>query len=157
MKPMSIQLSEDNIIMEVMQPKDINSVYEIELLSFSSPWSKATFLSEIIENRFATYIVARLEGQIIGYGGMWLIIDEAHITTLAVLPAYRKRKLGGKILSALIDLAEQIGALRLTLEVRVSNLPARKLYEKYGFVVRGVRKKYYQDEDAYIMWKDDLL
>ncbi len=157
MKPMSIQLSEDNIIMEVMQPKDINSVYEIELLSFSSPWSKATFLSEIIENRFATYIVARLEGQIIGYGGMWLIIDEAHITTLAVLPAYRKRKLGGKILSALIDLAEQIGALRLTLEVRVSNLPARKLYEKYGFVVRGVRKKYYQDEDAYIMWKDDLF
>ncbi len=146
----------DEFIIRPMKLQDVEAVYEIESRSFPQPWSQATFASEIQDNRFAHYLVARAGRETVGYGGMWVILDEAHITTLAVLPECRNRGLGGRLLRYLMDLALHQGAIRMTLEVRTSNEEAINLYKKYGFVKRGMRKEYYQDEDAYIMWKDDL-
>lgn len=92
-------------------------------------------------------------GRIVGYAGMWLVIDEAHITTIAVREAARGQGLGELLLTSLIEAASEMGADRVTLEVRVSNDPAQRLYEKYGFRREGLRSRYYSDnnEDAYIM------
>ncbi len=100
----------------------------------------------------------RNENPIIGYGGIWLMLDEAHITTLGVSPQYRGKGIGEFLLVGLIDVAMQLGASWLTLEVRVSNTVAQNLYQKYTFKEAGVRKKYYTDnnEDAYIMWSDEI-
>ena len=109
-------------------------------------------------NRLASYLVARVEGRIVGYGGMWLMVDEAHITTFAVHPAWRRQRIGERLLLAFLDLAVHRGAHEATLEVRLSNLPARKLYEKYGFRPVGLRPRYYSDnqEDALIMTTEPL-
>lgn len=138
-----------------MESRDLVVVWEIEKLCFSIPWAKNAFLIEISENRCAKYFVAHINEQIIGYGGMWLMVDEAHITNIAVHPSFRKRGVGLTILKALADEALRNGADKMTLEVRVSNHKALKLYEGMGFVGVGVRKRYYSDndEDALIMWK----
>ncbi len=146
----------DKIYIGPMKLADVEAVHDIEVRSFPQPWSKATFESEVQDNRFAHYLVARNSRETVGYGGMWVILDEAHVTTLAVLPGYRHRGLGGRLLRFLMDLAFHLGASRMTLEVRITNEEAIRLYENHGFVKRGMRKQYYQDEDAYIMWKDDL-
>ncbi len=156
MKMMKEPLPEDGITISPMQFKDVEAVHEIESLSFLVPWSKATFYSEIIDNQFSRYLVAKNHEGPVGYGGMWVILDEAHVTTLAVLPEYRQKGLGKRLLRVLMDYALNKGATKMTLEVRKSNEGALRLYEKLGFAIRGVRKKYYQGEDAYIMWKDDL-
>lgn len=137
-----------------MLPEDIDEVYSLETQCFPQPWSKATFISELEENQLAEYLVLRDGKRILGYTGMWIILDEAHITTLAIAPDLRQRGLGETLLKELMHLAAKKGVEKYTLEVRVSNCAARKLYEKCGFVVKGLRKKYYRDEDAYIMWKD---
>ena len=95
---------------------------------------------------------------IIGFSGLWLMVDEAHVTTIATHPGYRGRGIGELLLSSLIDIAYRIGARNVTLEVRVSNYVAQSLYRKYGFVEAGVRRRYYSDnhEDAYIMWTEDI-
>jgi len=138
-----------------MESRDLVAVWEIEKLCFKIPWAKNAFLIEISENRCAKYFVAHINEQIIGYGGMWLMIDEAHITNIAVHPSFRKRGVGLAILKALADEALRNDADKMTLEVRVSNHKALKLYEGMGFVGVGVRKRYYSDndEDALIMWK----
>lgn len=98
------------------------------------------------------------QASIIGFSGLWLMVDEAHVTTIATHPGYRGRGLGELLLSSLIDIAYRIGARNVTLEVRVSNYVAQNLYRKYGFVEAGVRRRYYSDnhEDAYIMWTEDI-
>lgn len=139
---------------ESMNFDDIDSVLEISKLSFPHPWSRRSFEQEL-ENSFATYLVAKLDNQVIGYGGMWIIIDEGHITNIAVHPNYRNLGVGDKILHDMITTCNQKKVVAMTLEVRVSNLAAQKLYSKYGFVEEGIRKKYYEDngEDALLMWK----
>jgi ribosomal-protein-alanine N-acetyltransferase len=109
-------------------------------------------------NRLASYLVARVDGAMVAYGGMWLMVDEAHITTFAVHPAWRRQRIGERLLLAFLDLARDRHAREATLEVRLSNLPARRLYEKYGFRPVGVRPRYYSDnnEDALIMTTDPL-
>ena len=104
-------------------------------------------------NRLASYLVARVGGRIVAYGGMWLMVDEAHITTFAVHPAWRRQRIGERLLLAFLDLARDRHAREATLEVRLSNLAARRLYEKYGFRPVGLRPRYYSDnnEDALIM------
>lgn len=149
-------LSEGKIRIEPMQLADVEAVHAIESRSFLTPWSQGTFYSELLENQFAYYLVAKEGESLVGYGGMWIILDEAHITNVAVLPEYRGRGLGEGLLRALMGAALCQGARKMTLEVRPSNNRALNLYKKNGFVVRGVRKGYYQGEDAYIMWKDDL-
>ena len=93
------------------------------------------------------------DGRLVAYGGMWLMVDEAHITTFAVHPAWRRQRIGERLLLAFLDLARDRHAREATLEVRLSNLAARRLYEKYGFRPVGLRPRYYSDnnEDALIM------
>ena len=131
---------------------------EIEALSYKTPWSRRAFTSEVTENSYAHYYVCRVDGRIIGYVGMWVILDEAHITNIAVDPESRRQRVAQRLLEAMFEKAKESGANRMTLEVRVSNLGAQTLYKKIGFAERGLRKGYYSDtnEDAIIMWKDDL-
>jgi ribosomal-protein-alanine N-acetyltransferase len=139
---------------EAMDIDDIDSVLKISELSFPHPWSRRSFEQEL-ENNFATYLVAKLDNQVIGYGGMWIIIDEGHITNIAVHPDYRNLGVGDKVLYEMISKCNEKKVIAMTLEVRVSNTAAQKLYSKYGFIEEGIRKKYYEDngEDALLMWK----
>ncbi len=138
-----------------MELTDVDEVWDIEKLSFSSPWSRESFEEEMNGNDKARYVVAVLGDTVVGYGGMWFIIDEAHITNIAVHPDYRQRKLGEMIVEEMLRTAEESGISSLTLEVRASNTPAISLYSKLGFKEYGIRKGYYADtcEDALIMWK----
>ena len=136
-----------------MTVDDLPAVQAIEQVSFTTPWPVHAYRSEIETNRLASYVVARAAGQVVGYGGVWLMVDEAHITTFAVHPEWRRRGIGDRLLLALLDVAIRRGAREATLEVRLSNLPARRLYEKFGFRPAGLRPRYYTDdnEDALIM------
>lgn len=144
-----------NIELQNMSSEDIAQVCEIENLSFATPWSRESFESEISENSLARYLVARLDGKVVAYGGMWIVLDEGHITNIAVHPDYRGRKIGEKLVQAMLQAARDCRVLNITLEVRASNNIARNLYNKLGFVDSGIRKGYYADtgEDAVIMWK----
>ncbi|MEW5784934.1 MAG: ribosomal protein S18-alanine N-acetyltransferase [Bacillota bacterium] len=144
------------VVIEPMTLDDLDAVAAIEAASFTQPWSRQSFYSELANNQLASYYVARLEGNVAGYGGVWVILDEAHVTTLAVDRRYRRRGIAGSLLERLIERSQALGALRMTLEVRPSNQPARSLYEKYGFSVQGIRKRYYFNEDGLIMFKEDL-
>ncbi len=147
---------EPNLTIELMDEHNLVSVYEIEQESFKDPWSLQSFRSELELNRLAIYLVARLDGRVVGYIGSWLVLDEAHITTLAVESGYRRCGIGGCLLRTLIKRVIFLGARRMTLEVRPSNYDARKFYSKLGFRVHGRRKSYYSDEDALIMTLHDL-
>jgi len=133
---------------------DLDDIMVIEHQSFTLPWSKEAFYRELTENPYAYYIVADIDGTAIGYGGVWIVIDEAHITNIAVLTDYRGQKIGETLLTQLQNLARQHGAKTMTLEVRVSNIVAQNLYRKLGFQNGGIRKGYYTDnnEDALVMW-----
>ena len=146
------------LTIEAMRLEDLETVHQIELASFSAPWPANAYRSEIETNRLASYLVARAGDRIVAYGGMWLMVDEAHITTFAVHPAWRRRRIGERLLLAFLDLAVARHAREATLEVRLSNLAARRLYEKYGFRPVGLRPRYYSDdgEDALIMTTDPL-
>lgn len=142
------------LIISKMFLEDIDCIMEIEVLCFSIPWSREAFQSEITTNNLAEYIVARLDGKIVGYAGMWKILDEGHITNIAVHPDVQRQKIGTRMVEELIQLAKQYNIEKLTLEVRESNTLAQGLYKNFGFEVLGIRKKYYEDnkEDALIMW-----
>jgi ribosomal-protein-alanine N-acetyltransferase len=137
-----------------MRLDDIDAICEIEKEAFTTPWSAGAFHNELTNNQYAHYVVMELDGDIIGYAGMWLIMDEAHITNIAVREKYRGRKLGQRLLMQMQSVALFLGAERMTLEVRVSNTIAQRLYAKLGFIPAGLRKQYYTDngEDAIIMW-----
>jgi ribosomal-protein-alanine N-acetyltransferase len=146
------------VVVDRMAVDDLDAVHEIERESFSTPWPAHAYRQEIEQNRLAHYIVARYGSQVVGFAGIWLLVDEAHITTFATRAAWRRQGIGERLLLALIDLSLARGAVEATLEVRPSNTPARRLYEKYGFKVVGVRPRYYSDnnEDALIMTTDSL-
>jgi ribosomal-protein-alanine N-acetyltransferase len=146
------------LVIEPMRVADLEAVHGIELASFSSPWPPNAYRSELETNRLASYLVARVDGEIVAYGGMWLMVDEAHITTFAVHPAWRRQRVGERLLLAFLDLALARHAREATLEVRLSNVPARRLYEKYGFRPVGLRPRYYSDngEDALIMTTEPI-
>ena len=143
---------------EAMTLDDIPSVHVIEQRSFAVPWPDEAYRNELLTNRLATYVVARAGDDVIGFAGLWVMVDEAHITTFAVDPRWRRRGVGERLLLALLDLAAERRAREATLEVRLSNMPARRLYEKYGFRPVGIRPRYYSDngEDALIMTTDPL-
>lgn len=141
-----------------MVPEDIPAVHAIESASFPTPWPPYAFRQEIETNRMARYLVVRGGERVVAYAGIWLMVDEAHVTTFAVLPAYRRRGIGGLLLSELLDLSAELGASVVTLEVRLSNASARRLYQLFGFRPVGVRPRYYSDdgEDALIMTTERL-
>ena len=144
-----------NIILREMKLKDIDDVLYIEKKTFSTPWTRHSFEMEITNNLLSTYIVAELDGKVVGYAGMWTIIDEGHITNIAVDERYKGMSIGNNLLVGLIKHCVKIGIYKMTLEVRKSNLVAINLYKKYGFTEEGIRKDYYVDEkeDAIVMWK----
>jgi [ribosomal protein S18]-alanine N-acetyltransferase len=141
-----------------MRLDDLPAVHRIERSSFVAPWPDDAYRSEITTNRLATYLVARAGDDVVGFGGLWLMVDEAHITTFAVDHRWRRRRIGERLLLAMLDVAIGRGAREATLEVRLSNVPARRLYEKYGFRPVGLRPRYYSDngEDALIMTTEAL-
>jgi len=138
---------------------DVDGVCEVEKLSFLTPWSREAFVSELMQT-YTVYIVARTGEKVVGFGGMHVVWEDAHVTNVAVHPLYRGRGLGEQLMRELISRARERGANRMTLEVRVSNTAARALYHKLGFVTEpgAVRKGYYTDtgEDAIVMWKESL-
>lgn len=140
-----------------MQLADLPRVVEIEKACFGERWTLNAFRNELA-NAASTYFVLEAEGQVVGYAGYWLILEEAHITTIGVDPACQRRGYGELLLLELINHAERAGTKWLTLEVRATNVAAQKLYEKYGFTSLGRRKGYYQDnnEDALIMWTENI-
>ena len=145
------------IVVRPMRGSDIESVSRIERSSFPTPWNTQAYVTEIA-NPSACYLVAVLGDRVVGYGGTWVIMDEAHITTIAVDPAYRGRMIGDRLLAELLAAGQKKGATRATLEVRESNEVAQRLYDKYGFAWVALRKGYYSDnnENAIIMWIDDM-
>ncbi len=155
---MAVQQVPEPVRFADMELRHLSAVLDIERRSFPTAWSERAFVSELTQNAYAHYIVALRGQRVVGYAGMWLILDEAHITNIAIHPSERGRGLGDATLSELQRRAEEHGCVRMTLEVRPSNAVARALYGKHGFVARGVRPAYYTDthEDAIIMWKDDL-
>jgi ribosomal-protein-alanine N-acetyltransferase len=148
------------IRIEPMTLSDLARVREIEAESFAVPWPQDAYRSEIEDNRVADYIVARDDGgAVVGFAGMWIIFDEAHITTIAVDSRRRGAHIGHRLLVALIERAVGRGARWMTLEVRPSNAVAIGLYRKFGFRDVAVRKRYYSDngEDALVMWSGNLV
>lgn len=138
-----------------MTAADVEAVYEIELATFPSPWTLDSFHYEMRENQFAHYTVAVNDtGKIIGFCGMWIVIDAAQITNVAVLPEARGLGIGEALMREAMKVAKEGGADIMSLEVRVSNTVAQNLYRKLEFQDGGIRKGYYTDngEDALVMW-----
>src|SRR4051794_1599273 len=149
---------EPRLLVRPMTIDDLPAVQLIERASFTTPWPPQAYRQELESNRLAAYLVGVIAGDVVAYGGIWLMVDEAHVTTFAVHPRYRRRRIGERLLLALLDLSVDRHAREATLEVRLSNLAARRLYEKYGFRPVGIRPRYYSDnqEDALIMTTEPL-
>jgi len=138
-----------------MKKQDLAAVIRLENAIYPQPWSPGVFSEELSQlNRH--YMVVEDQSGIVGYGGLLLVADDAHVTTIAVDPAAQRGRLGTRLMLALVDAAMAAGAKHLTLEVRVSNEGARRLYQRFGFAPVGVRKDYYRDEDALVMWATDI-
>lgn len=150
-----MKLCGHDVTLRRMMEQDIDAVLEIEHLSFPRPWSRESFVSEITSNACARYVVLLEDGRLVAFGGMWIIIGEAHVNNVAVHPDYRGRGYGRLVMKELMRVAYRAAEITdMTLEVRVSNETALKLYSSMGFSIAGKRKGYYEDngEDAYIMW-----
>jgi ribosomal-protein-alanine N-acetyltransferase len=139
-----------------MRRRHVRQVMRIEAQVYPRPWSSALFLQEIVRRADRIYLAARYEGDVIGYGGLITSGLEAHITTIAVDPAYHRTGVGTKLMVGLLDAAIERGAKTLSLEVRRSNYAAQNMYEKFGFRPVGLRPGYYVEtgEDAIVMWVD---
>ncbi len=133
----------------------VPEVAEIERRVYPTPWSEQVFREELSAPH-RLYLVALVDGEVVGYGGMMLVSDEAHITTVVTLPERRRERVGTRLMLRLASEGVKHGARSLTLEVRSSNKAAQALYRRFGMVPVGVRKKYYVSEDALIMWVHDL-
>lgn len=140
-----------------IEDKYIEAILNVSMLSFPITWSKDSFERELT-NKYARYMVAVKDDVVVGFAGMWIIIDEAHITNIAVHPEYRGFGIGNMLMDSLLSICKLENVTAITLEVRVSNQRAINLYKKFGFVEEGIRKEYYEDnkEDALIMWKRNL-
>ena len=181
-KPQYIWKEKDmaDLIIRRAEEKDVLAIEHIEKQCFTVPWSYESLHKDIVENGMAFYIVAEIAaedgskaaeqsegtagqvcgdaeiaGQVCGYVGVWKILDEGHITNVAVAPEYRRMHIGRAMLETLFEVTGQAGIERYTLEVRASNEPAIRLYEGLGFKSEGIRPGYYEDngEDAVIMWR----
>jgi|HubBroStandDraft_1064217.scaffolds.fasta_scaffold30387_5 ribosomal-protein-alanine N-acetyltransferase len=141
-----------------MRRRHIRAVLAIEQQVFPTPWSFGLYLSEVNQPSVRGYFVARYGATVVGYGGIMMAVDDAHVTTIAVDPGWQRLRIGRLILLHLARDARRRGATDLTLEVRVSNVGAQALYYEFGFAPAGVRKNYYSEirEDALIMWAHDI-
>lgn len=146
------------VVVDPMRIEDVEAVHEIERLSFRTPWPAHAFTQELKGNRLARYVVARAGDRVVGFAGIWMMVDEAHVTTFGVHPDWRRQAIGRHLLLNLAELSMAIGARRMTLEVRESNAAAQALYRAFGFEVAGRRRAYYSDdgEDALVMTTGEL-
>lgn len=142
------------MFIRAMDIDDLKRVVELEQTLFTSSWSQADFLYEILENQFSFNYVLELDEKIVGYVGLWLIYEQAQITTIGIDPDYQHQGLGRYLMEAMLELASERCEV-ISLEVRISNTKAIALYESLGFEKQAIRKDYYQDnhEDAYLMTK----
>ena len=147
------------VIEPLTLPADLETILEIELASFVNPWTREMYLAEL-ENHGVSfcYVVRDSSQQVVGYCSFWRVLDELHINNLAVAPSQRGRGAGTALLHEVLREGARLGARRATLEVRRSNEAARRLYERLGFSVAGVRQAYYTHpvEDALILWREDI-
>ena len=140
-----------------MTVDDVSGVWQIENATFPTPWSLRDFEHEMRANPCARYLVAEKDGQIIGFAGIHIILDEGHITNIAVTQEERGQGIGRELTQALMQYAANLGVQYVTLEVRENNEPAIRLYKSLGFIKVGVRKKYYENQtDAHIMVTDTM-
>lgn len=147
----------NNLSVRKMNECDLKTVLEINNLCFNPPWRLETLKNEF-KNKFSKYIVVLKEEKVIGYIGIWLIIDEIHITNVAIHQDYRGIGASNILMDAIVDLCRAQSIPSITLEVRSNNIVAINLYKKYGFVEEGIRKNYYGENlDALIMWKRNFL
>jgi ribosomal-protein-alanine N-acetyltransferase len=153
-----LKLIGQRLQIEPMVADDISAVLQIESVSFTTAWPANAFSNELTENKLAHYFVGRIDDEIVAYGGIWVILEDSHVTTIAVDPEHRGRGLGEQLLIHLLDEAMTRGASWITLEVRESNDVAQRLYRKYGFTNVSVRRAYYSDnnENAVVMWAGNL-
>ena len=140
-----------------MTKEDVPAVYEVECICFRSPWSKTALYGEL-RNDVAHYHVLFEDGIVVGYAGMWVLFEEAHVTNIAVMPGSRRKGYGKALLLSMMAWAKELGASTMTLEVRETNLAAQNLYEKLDFIQNGFRRRYYEDtgEGALILWNMDF-
>lgn len=141
-----------------MRRRHLRSVLRVEAQVYPRPWSLSLFLSELALRTSRCYIVARVDATVVGYAGLMYACDDAHVTTIAVDPAWHRAKIGTRLLATLAREAIAAGMRNLTLEVRVSNKGAQAMYEKFGFVPAGIRRNYYveSNEDALVMWAERI-
>jgi [ribosomal protein S18]-alanine N-acetyltransferase len=141
------------VVVDPMRLDDVSAVHEIERLSFRTPWPAYAFEQELRANRLARYVVARAGDRVVGFAGVWLMVDDAHVTTFGVHPDWRRQGIGRQLMLNVAELSVAIGARRMTLEVRGSNEAAQALYHAFGFEIVGRRPRYYTDdgEDALVM------
>jgi ribosomal-protein-alanine N-acetyltransferase len=141
-----------------MRRRHLKAVIAIEQRIFPSPWSIGLYLGELSQPATRAYYVARVGGEVVGYGGMMMVVGEAHVTNIGVAPEWQRHGIGRRLLLQLAREARRRSGQHLTLEVRVSNLGAQELYREFGFVPAGIRKNYYAEvhEDALIMWAHDI-
>lgn len=135
---------------------DLEAVLALEVASFAEPWPEEMFVDELSRDTRRYLVLEDDDGRIVGYGGLLLAADDAHVMTLAIDPGSRRRGFGGRLLLAMVDTAMAAGARHLTLEVRESNRAARELYAAFGFEEVGLRPRYYRSEDAVVMWAVDV-
>ncbi len=148
------------VIEALHSSEDIDAVLGIEHASFSNPWTREMYLSELDNPGVAYFFLARgAAREVVGFCSFWRILDELHVNNLAVAPARRRQGVASALLSRVLDEGHRLGARRATLEVRQSNEHARRLYERFGFWVAGVRRGYYSNpvEDALVLWRDAPL
>ena len=150
--------ADDELVIAPMADSDVRDVLRIEEQSFSTTWPANAFYQELHDNKLAHYYVGRVDERLVSYGGIWVILEDSHITTIAVHPQYRGRRYGEIMLTRLLDEAIARGASWMTLEVRESNDVAQALYRKYGFTTVSTRRGYYSDnnENALVMWAGNL-
>jgi ribosomal-protein-alanine N-acetyltransferase len=156
--PLLARIDMIDLEIDTMEIDDLDDVMEIEQASFSLPWSRWMFERELRSRERSHFLVVRSGSELVGYVGFWMVLDEAHIVTIAVRSDFRRRGVGSYILASALGLAVRLGAGRATLEVRITNLAAQRLYRKFGFEKIAIRKNFYSDtgEDAYVMWIYDL-
>ena len=142
-----------DVAIDALRLSDLDEVARIETASFPAPWTTSAYRTELTENPLARYVAARVAGRLVGFAGIWLMVDEAHVSTIAVDPSWRTSGIGTRLMLALLDAAREGGAACATLDVRASNLGPQHLYARLGFKEVGRRIRYYEDngEDALVM------
>lgn len=144
------------LIEPLVDAQEIEGVLEVENASFTNPWTREMYEAELEHGARSHFLLAKEQGRIVGFCSYWFVVDELHINNLAVLPTYRGQGIASAILERLLADGQRARTQRILLEVRQSNEPARRLYERFGFVVGGVRRGYYThpSEDALVLWRD---